>query len=307
MTDPTSLICLVGPTAGGKTLLAENLASRFDLQLISADSMQVYRGMDLGTAKPGPLEREAWDLLDLVDPGQAYTAGRFSADAREAFKRAWDRGKTPLLAGGSGLYFRAAVEGLAGIPPVPAEVRNRLEDELRNQGLPLLVGELRRADPSGAGRMDLANPRRVLRSLEVFRSTGRPLSSWHADTATACAAGQVLWLGLDPGVEALSQAITARSKQMLSEGWVEEAAGLEKLFGRPAVLSTGALGYRRVYDLIDGKAGQAEVLADIQAATRQYARRQRTWFRKLPGLRQVDPLDRERSAGMLVAKFLAIP
>jgi tRNA dimethylallyltransferase len=273
------LVCLCGPTASGKTALAEGLAAKFSLQLLSVDSMQLYRGMDIGTAKPP--KKVDWAMLDMADPGQSLSAGTFARLASGPMEKAWAEGKTVLAVGGSGLYFRALCGGLADIPVVEPSLRKQLEREWMQGGLQGLVEELRQADPEIIKGMDLKNPRRVLRALEVWRGTGRPLSDWQSQEAGPRDV-RLLWMGLDPGPEALNPAIQARIKSMMTQGWLEEARSLEKSWGRENVLSTGALGYREVYDYLDGRLSGQKTLELIFAKTRQYARRQRTWFRKVP-------------------------
>ncbi|MGH7443163.1 MAG: tRNA (adenosine(37)-N6)-dimethylallyltransferase MiaA, partial [bacterium] len=206
-----SLILLVGPTASGKTALAESLAQGHALALLSADSQQVYRGLDIGTAKPGPQTRASWGLLDVVDLGEPFSAGAFCRLAVEACESAWVTGRTPLLCGGTGLYLKALLEGLVDLPPTPPEVRSALEQEWQEGGLLPLLRRLDAVDPTLAVSIDRSNPRRVLRALEVYTATGRPLGAWQAEsTLPALLPDRVLWLGLDPGQEILAKRIAQR-------------------------------------------------------------------------------------------------
>ncbi|HXB98095.1 MAG TPA: tRNA (adenosine(37)-N6)-dimethylallyltransferase MiaA, partial [bacterium] len=215
-----ALVVIVGPTGSGKTELAEALAKRRPCVLLSADSQQVYRGMDIGTAKPLGAAKAAWGLLDLVDPGQPFSAGDWVRAAVPLVEAAWAGGKLAVLAGGTGLYLKALLEGLAEIPPVPDALRRSLALELEQRGLAELATRLRAVDPDLAGRTDLANPRRVLRGLEVQAATGRALSQWQAaGTVPALRPSKTLWLGLDPGKDSLEARLEARTDALLRRGW----------------------------------------------------------------------------------------
>jgi tRNA dimethylallyltransferase len=274
------LLVIVGPTASGKTALAEALAAQHPLRLLSADSQQVYRGMDIGTAKPLGEAKAAWGLLDLVEPGQPFSAGEFCRAAVPAIATAWAAGKTPCLCGGTGLYLKALLEGLAEIPPVPEDVREALTAELHSHGLPALAARLSELDPVIAARTDLQNPRRVLRALEVLQATGRPLSQWQSEsTAPAVIPDEALWLGVDPGKEALDERIQARTDQLLTNGWAQEVALLAQRFGEEAIRRSAAIGYPELLDLQRGQQNLAQAREAIVRQTQQYARRQRTWFK----------------------------
>ena len=274
-----SLLVIAGPTASGKTALAHALAAQGPLRLISADSQLVYRGMDIGTAKPPAAERAAWGLIDLVDPGQSFSAGEFCRQAKPLVEAAWGQGQTPVLVGGTGLYLKALLEGLADIPAVPDEIRERLEDEHRRLGLEPLLARLDAVDPAGAAALDRKNPRRVLRALEVFEATGRALSAWQRDTHPAVSPDRALWLGLDPGAEALEERIRARVQSSLAEGWLQETLCLQEKWGAEAVGKSAAIGYPELSAVLKGTRTLEQASQDILIQTRQYARRQRTWFR----------------------------
>jgi tRNA dimethylallyltransferase len=273
------VLVITGPTAGGKTSLAETLAGRLPLSLLSADSQLVYRGLDIGTAKPGPAQRAHWGLIDLVDPGQAFSAGEFCRLAAPLAQAAWAAGKLPAFVGGTGLYLKALLEGLAEIPAVPPPIRAALERELAQGGLEPLLKRLDAADPELAAKLDRHNPRRVLRALEVFEASGQPLSRWQAQTRPALATDKVLWLALDPGKEALDARIEARVHQNFTDGWIEEVRGLKQHWGAEAVGKSPAIGYPEVLQHLDGRLDFALCRESIIVQTRQYARRQRTWFK----------------------------
>jgi tRNA dimethylallyltransferase len=279
------LLLIVGATASGKTALAEALARDLPLRLISADSQQVYRGLDIGTSKPGPDTRGRWDLVDVADLGTPFSAGEFCRLAAAACETAWASGHVPLLCGGTGLYLKALLEGLVDLPRVPPELRTALEREWREQGLEGLLARLDRADPRLAASIDRANPRRVLRALEVFEATGKPLSAWQASaTRPSLAPDRVLRLGLDPGRAALNTRITGRTDQCLRDGWLKEVSGLADLHGDEALKSCPAIGYPELLDHLRGRLSLPEAREAILGRTRRYARRQGTWFRAQAGI-----------------------
>jgi tRNA dimethylallyltransferase len=279
------LLVIVGPTGAGKTAYAEALAGQRPLALLSADSQQVYRGMDIGTAKPLGAAKAAWGLLDLVEPGQPFSAGAWVRAALPAIEAAWAAGKTPCLVGGTGLYLKALLEGLAEIPPVPEAVRQGLTEELHAQGLPALAQRLQALDPLIAARTDLANPRRVLRALEVLQATGKPLSQWQAEsTAPALRPDRVRWVGLDPGKDALDQRLERRCDALLSQGWLTEVELLAQKHGDGALRQSAAIGYPELLEVLRGEQSLPQAREAILTQTRQYARRQRTWFKAVDGV-----------------------
>jgi tRNA dimethylallyltransferase len=273
------LLVITGPTAGGKTGLAERLAESTPLALLSADSQLVYRGLDIGTAKPAKAERAHWGLIDLIDPGQPFSAGEFCRLAVPLAQAAWAAGKLPTFVGGTGLYLKALLEGLAEIPPVPHAVREGLERELGAFGLEPLLKRLDADDPALAAKIDRQNPRRVLRALEVFEASGKPLSRWQAETRPALVPSKVFWLALDPGKEALDARIEARVHQNFTDGWIDEVRALKQHWGAEAVGKSPAIGYPEVLQHLDGQRTLAACQQEILLQTRQYARRQRTWFK----------------------------
>lgn len=255
------------------------------LRLISADSQQVYRGMDIGTAKPLGPAKERWGLIDVVDPGQLFSAGEFCRLAAPLCEAAWAEGKLPVLVGGTGLYLKALLEGLAEIPAIPAELRVRLEAELQSSGLEPLLARLDQADPVLAANLDRQNPRRVLRALEVFEGTGKPLSYWHAQPSTpALVPGHALWLGLDPGKDPLDQRIPQRVDACLEAGWLDEVKALAARWGDEAMRKSPSIGYPELLDVALGALTPADARERILLRTRQYARRQRTWFKAQSGI-----------------------
>ena len=274
------VLALVGPTAVGKTALSLTAATALNAEIISVDSRQVYRGMDIGTAKASAAERTSvrHHLLDVVAPDEAYSVALYQRQARTVIARLHADGKLPLLVGGTGLYFRAVCDGLV-LPPVPPQPELRAEWEARVAAGDLagLVAELRRLDPGGAARLDLANPRRVIRALEVTRVSGRPFSAWQQRQPPPF---HTVWLGLTRPRAELYARINARASEQIAAGLVEEVRGLVQQgydYDLPAMQS---LGYREIGQYLQGQLTLDEAIASQQQATRRYARRQLTWFRR---------------------------
>jgi len=273
---------LLGPTASGKTAVALQLAERFPVEVVSVDSAQVYRGMDVGTAKPDRAARSRvpHHLIDILEPAQAYSAGRFRDDALEVIAGIEARGRLPILAGGTMLYFRALTRGLADLPPAQPQLRRELEERARREGWPALHAELARIDPAAAARLEPTDAQRIQRALEVHRHTGRTLSSFHAE-ATSAPGFEALALALEPGERAvLHRRIEGRFRAMLAAGLVAEVEGLRDRYALDGAMpSMRAVGYRQVWETLEGKAPAATLEARGAAATRQLAKRQLTWLR----------------------------
>ncbi|MFA6545150.1 MAG: tRNA (adenosine(37)-N6)-dimethylallyltransferase MiaA [Limisphaerales bacterium] len=272
-------VFLAGPTAVGKSVVALALAELLGGEIISVDSMQVYRGLDIGTAKPSPAERARvpHHLLDVVELTESFDAAKFLRLAGAAVRDIQGRGRAPVFCGGTGLYFRAWLEGLGEAPPADPQVRAELE------AMPLaeLLAELERRDPETFAWIDRRNPRRVVRALEVVRLTGRPFSTqrarWNAEPG-ARKAGKVFVLDRDPAD--LRARIEARVEAMFAAGLVDEtrrllADGLER---NPTAMQ--AIGYRQVVEHLRGERGLAETVVLVKTRTWQFARRQGTWFRR---------------------------
>ncbi len=279
-------LCVAGPTAAGKTAVALALAERLPLEIISVDSALVYRGMDIGTAKPSAAERAAvpHHLIDLIEPTQAYSAARFAADAQRLIAEIRGRGRLPLLVGGTMLYFKALREGLDEMPPADADLRRQLDAEAAERGWPALHAELARVDPATAARLAPADSQRIQRALEVQRLTGRPLSDWHRRTpgAEAHAARSLPLLSLEPTSRAwLHERIAQRFDAMLAQGLVDEVRTLRARGDLHADLpSMRCVGYRQTWQALDRD--DLPALRDTGiAATRQLAKRQLTWLRSI--------------------------
>jgi tRNA dimethylallyltransferase len=284
----------MGPTASRKTDIALMLAERLPLDLISVDSALVYRGMDIGTAKPdrATLRKVPHRLIDIRDPECAYSAGEFVRDARKEIERSLAADRIPLLVGGTMMYFRALTRGLAALPPGDAGVRATIDAAAAESGWPALHAELATIDPHAAERINPADSQRIQRALEVFRVSGRTLSAWQAQTNTP-ESPLFLKFGLLPASrELLHDRIGQRLDYMMKNGFVEELEGLRKRPGLSAEsVSMRAVGYRQLWSCLDGQYDLDEARRRALHATRQLAKRQVTWLRAEPDLPVFDPLE----------------
>jgi tRNA dimethylallyltransferase len=281
---------LLGPTAGGKSRLALALAERLPLEIVSMDSAQVYRGMDLGTAKPAAAQRARvpHHLIDLLDPDRTYSTGRWRTDAIAAVREILARGKTPLIVGGTMLYYRALVGGLDALPQADPEVRATIDAEAGSRGWPALHAELERVDPKSARRISAGDTQRIQRALEVWRITGKPLSALQG-----AAPGTLPFLlkafALVPADrEALHERIAHRFDAMLKAGLIDEVKRLRSRYrltlGMP---SMRAVGYRQVWQYLEGELDERAMREQAIAATRQLAKRQLTWLRSFRDLESI--------------------
>jgi len=276
------VVAIVGPTGTGKTELACEVARRVGAEIVSADSMQVYRGLDVGTAKPSRALRAeiAHHGLDLIAPDETMSAGRWAAAARAAALDIHARGKPILLVGGTGLYARAFAGGLiagaASDPALRVELEARRDDDLR--------AELEARDPAAAARIPPRDRVRTVRALEALRLAARPISEQHAAHGFGDRPFEMRWLGLTLERGALAARLRARVDAMFAAGFVDEVRGLYAAGYRPELHPLRAIGYREVGELIAGRLDEATARERIWIATRRYAKRQRTWFRAEPGL-----------------------
>ena len=299
----------MGPTASGKTDLAIELCRRLPLDVISVDSAMVYRGMDIGTAKPdeATLRITPHRLVDIRDPEDSYSAGDFVRDARAAIRAIIASGRTPLLVGGTMMYFRALTAGMAELPSADPEVRAAIDAEAASRGWPALHEELREVDHAAAERINPNDSQRIQRALEVYRTSGRALSSWLASEASAAPSEGVAYMKLALRVEPrslLHERIALRLKRMLEAGFLDEVRGLMQ---RPGLsresAAMRAVGYRQFWAHLAGECSREEASARALAATRQLAKRQITWLRSESGLKSFDALD--SGAADAIWKFLA--
>ncbi len=279
-------VFLMGPTASGKTELALALADRFPVALINADSAQVYRGMDAGTAKPDPQTRRRYPhaLMDIRDPAEGFSAGEYARLARAAAEEAFARGRVPLLVGGTGLYFRAFAEGLADLPASDPEVRERLRRVGEQEGWPALHARLAEADPEASRAIHPNDAQRLLRALEVMELSGRPLSQLQREAGGVPVAYPILKCALWLPPEALHRRIEQRFPRLVKAGLVEETAALRERGVPPDSPALRAVGYRQALAYLEGEIDREGLNAAGMAATRRLARRQRIWLRKEPGV-----------------------
>ncbi len=299
MPDSAPVIFIMGPTASGKTDLAIELVRRMPCDIISVDSAMVYRGMDIGTAKPGPdtLAVAPHRLIDIRDPAEAYSAAQFSADARREIAASHAAGRIPLLVGGTMLYFHALQHGLSLLPSADAAVRERLEAEARTRGWAALHARLAEVDPVAAARIHPNDPQRIQRALEVHELTGRSLSSFftdqHLGSLTPSLPGKLIKLVLAPSDRGVLRGrIAARFQQMLERGLISEVEALYQRGDLHRDLpSMRAVGYRQVWDYLSGELPYAHMVERAAIATRQLAKRQLTWLRREQGAQWIDVLE----------------
>jgi tRNA dimethylallyltransferase len=282
---------LLGPTASGKSALALKLAQKLPLEIVSLDSALVYRGMDIGTAKPG-VELRAQvphHLIDIIDPDRSYSAGRWREDAIRTVLEIFERKTIPMLVGGTMLYYRALVAGLDSLPQADARVRAELDADAAQRGWPALHADLATVDPAAAQRIKPNDPQRIQRALEVWKVTGKPLSALQG-VARPALPFEVKGIALLPDRALLHQRIEQRFDAMLRLGLVDEVKGLRKKYRLDAAMpSMRAVGYRQVWEFLEGEIDQATMRTRAVTATRQLAKRQLTWLRSFPDLVRLDP------------------
>lgn len=281
MSTDQPCVCITGPTACGKTDLALRVAEEFPVEVISMDSAMVYRGMDIGTAKPSRQlrERVTHHLIDIVEPTESYSAGRFAADAKEAVSEIRARHRIPLLVGGTLLYLRSLRDGLAALPGADPETRQRLDEEAESIGWPALHERLRGVDPDAAARISPSDRQRIQRALEVYELTGESLTTLHRQSAQAGI--PVTALALTPTDRvALAKRIERRFDTMVTAGFIDEVTALRASADlRSTMPAMRAVGYRQVWSFLDGEYGWEDARTKAIAATRQLAKRQMTWLR----------------------------
>lgn len=294
---PLPVAVLTGPTGSGKSDWAMRLAEHVPVEIVSVDSAQVFVGLDIGSAKPDAASRARvpHHLLDLRDPAEAYSAGDFVRDAHDAIAGIHARGRLPLLVGGTMLYLRALLRGIAALPAAAPAVRARLEAEARTLGWPALHARLAGVDPVAAARIHPNDPQRIQRALEVHELSGRPISAWHAAAAPATA--NYCWqrFALVPPDRAAHRLhLAQRFDRMLADGFADEVRGLfargDLDADRPAIRSVG---YRQLWSWCLGQSSLAEAAEQAVVATCQLAKRQMTWMRSDAGLQQIDATDNQ--------------
>jgi len=306
----TVVVCLVGPTAAGKTAVALELARQFPFEIVSVDSAMVYRHMDVGTAKPGAdvLEATPHRLIDIRDPWEQYSAGDFCADARQSIGEISSAGRIPLLVGGTFLYFRALQRGMAPLPKAAPDLRAALDERGSEEGWPALHAELGTVDPVAAERIGPNDRQRIQRALEVFMLTGEPISQLQEATATEQDIDFLRIALLPSERSSLYARIEARFAQMMAAGFLDE---VERLRAMPNMRASHpamrAVGYRQLWEHLDGRADRAEATERAVIATRQLAKRQLTWMRSEPDKLQFDCLDVNATRQVVAAVKARMP
>lgn len=278
----TNAILIAGPTASGKSAMALDLAERHGGVIVNADSMQVYSVLDLLTARPGAAElaRAQHELYGHVHPSQAYSTGAWLRDVERLARSGTLAGKTPIFVGGTGLYFRALVEGLSEMPDIPSAVRDRWRHELNEGGAERLHALLWEKDPRAARAIRLSDGQRIVRALEVLEASGRSIVAWQADRGKPLIdRATARFLAIRPVREELVRRIDARFDRMIEGGVLEEVKALAALKLDPALPAMKAIGFRELRAALEGRMEMAEAIERAKIATRQYAKRQATWFR----------------------------
>ena len=291
---PMPLICVAGPTAAGKSAVAAAIAARWPTEIINVDSATIYRGMDIGTAKPTRDERARINhhLLDIRDPAQTYSAAAFRRDALRCAAEIRERGRLPLLAGGPMLYFKALRDGLNDLPQADPDVRREIEAGAQARGWPAMHEALARVDPATAARLAPNDSQRIGRALEIWRLTGQPMSTLIQDAARTDIPVPTITISLEPAERSVLHArIASRFDQMLEQGLVDE---VRALYARgdltPELPSIRCVGYRQLWPFVAGEESLHRAREQAIAATRQLAKRQLTWLRALPDRVSVDAL-----------------
>lgn len=302
-----SVHLIVGPTAIGKTFLSERIAEKIRVEIISADSRQIYRYMDIGTAKPDPAFRKkvTHHFIDICDPDAYYSAGMFGRQARETIEAVFAKGAVPLVVGGSGFYIKALVDGIFELEARDESVREELEKRLAREGLSGLYAFLQHVDPVYAAKISPNDRQRILRSLEVYLVTGKPFSYFHAQKPQAANFQPVFW-GLDMERKKLYRRIEQRVDRMLEQGLIDEVQSLlDKGFG-PELNALNTVGYKEVIQYFERQLSYEDMVGLIKRNSRRYAKRQLTWFRadKRIDWHQVETAaDLEQLAETMVARM----
>lgn len=286
-------LLLMGPTASGKTAVAVRLAEQLNAEIISVDSALVYRGLDIGSAKPSAEEKRGIPhaLIDIRDPAEPYSAADFSRDAKREIERIVAAGKIPILVGGTMLYYKALLEGLSPAPDVEPHIRSEIEREAEQNGWPAMHAELAKVDAVAAEKIHPNHSQRISRALEVWRSSGKPMSEWHAIEGDGLLARyQCEQFALFPSHRAsLHERIELRLEQMFAANFVQEVESLRQRSDLHKDLpAIRAVGYRQVWEYLDGDYSHEEMKQKALAATRQLAKRQLTWLRSWPDLNLID-------------------
>ena len=300
------IVIVLGPTAVGKTELALAVAPKVNAEIVNADSQQVYRYLDIGTGKPSKPERERvrHHLIDVVNPDEDFNAARYRQLAAASIDEIHKRGAKVLVSGGTGLYLKALTGGLFSGPSQDTELRANLEREIAQIGLAALYDRLIAIDPGANTKIHPNDRQRIIRALEVYQRTGRPLSEWQNEHRFQEEAFQVLKIGLERARAELYDLINRRSESMIRAGLLDEVRGLMERGYELDLKPLRSVGYRQMGEVIEGIKGLPEAMAEMKQETRRLAKRQLTWFRSDPEIRWFHPEKQEREIGELVQAFL---
>ena len=284
--DP--IICVVGPTASGKTKLAVQLAKLYNGEVVSCDSMHIYRHMDIGTAKPTQEEMDGvvHHMIDIVEPGEDFSVGKYVQMADGCVQDILSRGKTAVIAGGTGLYVDSLITGRVFAPTPSTGKRAQLEAQMRLEGGAVMLDRLRAVDPDAAARLHPADEKRIIRALEVYQETGKTITQHNLETQSLPPRYQPCWIGLDYMDRAvLYGRIDLRVELMLQAGLLDEIRSLLARGISPQTTAMQAIGYKEFFSALDGSCSLQEAAALVQQRSRNYAKRQLTWFRRNPDIR----------------------
>jgi len=285
------IVVLCGPTAVGKTTMIINIAEALNGEIINADSMQIYRYMNIGTAKPTPAERAVvlHHMIDIIDPDEPFDAAKYGKMAHDIIIKLNEKGTVPFVAGGTGLYIKALVHGLFRAAPYDMEIRKRLIQESKEFGSGFLYNRLRVVDPKAARRIHPNDIYRIIRALEIYEVSGKPISKYHQAHAFKDHRYRVLKFGLNVGRKALYDRINVRVDNMIESGFVQEVRELLNRGYSEDLKPMQSIGYRHMVSFLEGRMEWDEAIRTLKRDTRRYAKRQMTWFRKDPDLQWKDP------------------
>ena len=304
------IICVVGPTASGKTKLAVHLAKAYDGEVVSCDSMQIYKHMDIGTAKPTPEEMEGvrHHLIDIIEPGEDFSVGKYVQLADACVQDILSRGRTVIIAGGTGLYVDSLISGRTFAPVPQTGKREALEARMREAGGEAMLEALRAVDPEAAQRLHPADEKRIIRALEVYEETGKTITQHNLETQAIPPRYRPVWLGLDYADRAvLYRRIDLRVDLMLQAGLLDEIRALLAIGVSPAATAMQAIGYKEFFGALDGSCTLEEAAELCKQRSRNYAKRQLTWFRRNPQLCWLRMTGQEDFAQILAAARQNIP
>ncbi|MEJ2245772.1 MAG: tRNA (adenosine(37)-N6)-dimethylallyltransferase MiaA [Acidobacteriota bacterium] len=310
MLNENAGIIIVGPTASGKSRLGISLAVRFQGEIISCDALQLYRHMDIGTAKVSASDREQipHHMLDILDPNEDFSAGAYQRAARKSLEEICKRGKVPFIVGGTGFYLQAFLDGLFEGPAKEETLRVRMRKIIKRRGTKLLHRALERIDPQSASRIEEADGERIMRAYEVYLSSGRPMSWWQQQPRNVLQGYYWLKMGIHIPRSELYEKIDNRVDEMFQGGFLQEVQSLLELYPRSSP-AFKAIGYRQMVDYVDGKHSIEQAIAETKMESRRYAKRQMTWFHRDPDIQWIEDrgeaakLDTEAEA--MVKKFLS--